>query len=131
MAVLTGSTGALRYDNKKVAKVRSWSLTISKDALEDTCLGSYDRSYIQGLRGATGSAVLLYDPGDVPGKELLNSIFENDTSGKPCDFVFNSPQSGQFECSAFLTSVAPTVSVGDVQAVNVSFQVSGPIEGRY
>ena len=83
MAVLTGSTGALRYNNNKVAKVRSWSLTINKDALEDTCLGTYDRSYVQGLYGATGSATILYDPGDVPGSDLLNSIFDNSSSGDP------------------------------------------------
>lgn len=131
MAVLTGSTGALRYNNNKVAKVRSWSMTINKDALEDTCLGTYDRSYVQGLRGATGSATLLYDPEDTAGTGLLNSIFDNSSAGDPCEFVFNDPVGGAFKCSAFLTTINPSVSVGDVQAVSVNFQITGPIEGRY
>ena len=131
MAVLTGSTGALRYNNSKAAKVRSWSLTINKDALEDTCLGTHDRSYVQGLRGATGSATLLYDPADTVGSSLLNSIFDNNSEGDPCEFVFNDPAGGAFKCSAFLTTINPSVSVGDVQAVSVNFQVTGPIEGRY
>ena len=131
MAVLTGSTGALKYNNSKAAKVRNWSLTVSKDALEDTCIGTYDRSYVQGLRGATGSATLLYDPQDTAGAALLNSIFSNSSSGDPCEFIFNEPAGGSFKCSAFLTTINPRVSVGEAQAVSVSFQVSGPIEGRY
>ena len=131
MAVLTGSTGALKYNNSKAAKVRNWSLTVSKDALEDTCIGTYDRSYVQGLRGATGSATLLYDPQDTAGAALLNSIFDNGPSGDPCEFIFNEPAGGSFKCSAFLTTINPSVSVGEAQAVSVSFQVSGPIEGRY
>lgn len=106
-------------------------MTINKDALEDTCLGTYDRSYVQGLRGATGSATLLYDPEDTAGTGLLNSIFDNSSAGDPCEFVFNDPVGGAFKCSAFLTTINPSVSVGDVQAVSVNFQITGPIEGRY
>lgn len=131
MAVLTGSTGALKYQGSKVAKVRSWSLTINKDALEDTCLGTYDRTYVQGLRGATGSATVLYDPADSTGAALLNSIFDNGSGGENVDFVFNDPAGGQFSCSAFLTTMNPSVSVGDVQAVSINFQVTGAITGRY
>ena len=131
MAVLTGSTGALKYKGNKVAKVRSWSLTINKDALEDTCLGTYDRTYVQGLRGATGAATVLYDPQDRNGADLLNSIFGNQSGGDPCEFVLNDPAGGAFKCEAFITTMNPSVSVGDVQAVSVNFQVSGAIEGRY
>ena len=60
MAVLTGAQGALS-NGSTVAKVRSWSLTVNRDALEDTCIGSDDRSYVKGLRGASGNATVLYD----------------------------------------------------------------------
>ena len=130
MAVLTGAQGALKYEGRTVGKCRSWSLNINRDALEDTCIGSNDRSYIKGLRGATGSATVLYDPADSDGNALLNSIFDNDASDA-VEFVFNDPAGGRFSCSAILTTVNPSVSVGDVQAVSLSFQVSGPIDGRY
>ena len=38
---------------------------------------------------------------------------------------------GTFKCTCFLTSVSPSVSVGDVQAVSVSFQVNGKPEGGF
>ena len=129
MAVLTGANGALKYEGRTVAKCRSWSLSISRDALEDTCIGTDDRSYVKGLRGASGSATVLYDPSDTNGVALLNSIFNNSASDD-VEFVFNGA-AGQFKCTALLTTVNPSVSVGDVQAVGLSFQVSGPIEGRY
>ena len=130
MAVLTGFHGALRYNGETVGKCRDWSLNINRDALEDTCLGDGDRTYVKGLRGAAGSATILYDPEDANGRALLNSIFD-DGEGEQVDFVFNEPAGGRFQCSAFLTSVSPSVATGDVQAVAVSFQVSGPIDGRY
>ena len=67
MAVLTGANGALKYEGKTVAKCRSWSLSVSRDALEDTCIGTDDRSYVKGLRGGSGSATVLYDPSDSAG----------------------------------------------------------------
>jgi len=130
MAVLTGAHGALRYQGQTVAKCRSWSLTINRDALEDTCIGQNDRTYVKGLRGASGSATVLYDPDDAAGRDLLNSIFNNAASDN-VQFVFNEPGGGRFACTALLTTVNPTVSVGDVQAVSLSFQVSGAIDGRY
>ena len=130
MAVLTGAQGALKYEGKAVGKCRDWTLNINRDALEDTCLGDNDRTYVMGLRGASGAATVLYDPNDADGRALLNSIFDNDSS-TAVEFVFNEPAGGRFQCSAFLTSISPAVTTGEVQAVAVSFQVSGPIDGRY
>ena len=37
--VLTGADGQLKYQGSVVGKVRDWSITVTKDALEDTgCL---------------------------------------------------------------------------------------------
>ena len=130
MAVLTGANGSLKYAGRAVAKCRSWSLSVSRDALEDTCIGNDDRSYVKGLRGASGSATVLYDPNDGDGAALMNSIFDN-TASDDLEFVFNNSNGGSFRCTAILTTVNPSVSVGDVQAVSLSFQVSGPITGRY
>ena len=41
MSVLTGADGRLVFNGLALAKIREWSLTISKDPLEDTCLGDY------------------------------------------------------------------------------------------
>ena len=130
MAVLTGADGQLKYNGAPVAKCREWSISVSKDALETTCLASYDRTYVEGLRGATGSATLLYDPQESNSNALMNSVFRNDASDE-LSFILNRKDGQQFICSGFLTSVSPSVSVGAVQAVSVSFQVSGKPIGNF
>ena len=130
MAVLTGADGQLIYNNQTVAKCREWSISTSKDALETTCLASNDRTYVQGLRGTTGSATLLYDPGENSTNALLNSIYKNKNE-EEVTFVLNKADGARFECGGFLTSVSPSVSVGAVQAVSVSFQISGVVEGEF
>ena len=129
--VLTGADGQLRYQGAVVGKVRDWSITVTKDALEDTCVGDYDRTYVQGLRGTTGSATVLYDPGNVTANNFLNSIFENAEITETVDFVFYKADSKSFVCQGFVTNISPSISVGAVQAVSVSFQVSGKPVGVF
>ena len=76
MAVRTGASGALKYEGATVAKCRNWSLDISRDALETTCIGGDDREYVKGLR-APPAQQQLYDPDDAGARALLNSIFDN------------------------------------------------------
>jgi len=135
MAVLTGADGQLFCGTQAFAKCREWSLQITKDALEDTCLGDYDRTYVEGLRGTTGTATLLYDPSNSTANTFLNSILEDNTTTQELTFKLNRrglpDGGGSFVCSGFLTSVSPSVSVGSVQAVSVSFQVNGKPEGGF
>ena len=129
--VLTGADGQLRYNGRVVGKVRDWSLTVSKDALEDSCIGTFDRTYVPGMRGTTGTATVLYDPGNNFATAFLNSIFNDSTEAGDVDFVFNRREDGHFSCKGFVTSVSPSVAVGAVQAVSVSFQVSGKPDGVF
>lgn len=132
MAVLTGKNGALQWNGTTIGKVRSWSLTVNKDALETTSLGVNDRTYVPGFRGSTGTAELMYDPNEAPAVALINSIFNNDASvSQSVAFVLDQTGGKSLSCTAFLTSISPSVSVGDIQACSVSFQVSGPISGGF
>lgn len=131
MAVQTGADGLLKYNNRKVAKVRDWSITVQKDAIEDTCLSDYDRTYVEGLRGTTGSATILYDPDDAAASELLNSIFQNGGFAAEVDFVLSNSSGRSISCTGFITNVSPSVSVGSATACSVSFQVSGKPSGGF
>ena len=76
MAVLTGASGGLLFKGASAGCVRSWSLNLTKDALETTCLGERDRQYVPGLRGATGTADILYDPTG-PAGSVFNTILDD------------------------------------------------------
>ena len=131
MGVLTGSDGQLRYNGSAVGKCRDWTLEITKEPIEDTTIGSYDRTFVEGLRGTTGSATVLYDPNNQTAVSLLNSIFENGDGTANVDFVFNRKDGTSIYCESFVTSVSPSISVGAAQAVSVGFQVTGKPSGGF
>jgi hypothetical protein len=131
MTVLTGADGDMFYGTERVGKVRNWSLSINRDAIDDTCLGDNDRTFISGLRNVTGSCSIFYDPGNKRARELMNTIFEDQAVAQDVSFVFNRKENDAFRCNVLLTNVTSSVDVGAAQAVNVTFQVSGAIEGRF
>jgi type 1 fimbria pilin len=131
MAILTGNSGELRYRGMRIGKCRNFSIDISRDALETTVLGNFNRTYIEGLRGATGSATVLYDEDDSATVDLLNSIFRNDGGPQTVAMVLNSSTNKALQFQALLTQVGTPVSVGEVVACSLSFQVSGPLEGTF
>jgi len=132
LAVLTGKNGSLRWNSTIVGRVRTWSLTVNKDPLETTNLGLHDRTYVTGLRGATGTAELMYDPTESQARTLLNSIFANDSGvSQTVSFVLDQLGGTSLSCTAFLTSVSPSVTTGDIQVCSVSFQITGPISGGF
>lgn len=132
MAVLTGKNGSLRWNGATVGRVRSWSVSVNKDSLETTNLGVNDRTYVPGLRGSTGTADLMYDPTESQAISLLNSIFGDDsTANNSVSFVLDTAAGKNLSCTAFITSISPSVSVGEIQVCSVSFQVTGPVSGGF
>ena len=130
MAVLTGADGRVLVGSNQIAKARDYTINISKDALEDTSLGDYDRTYVEGLRGATGSMTILYDPGYEASSALLNSILETKGVSQNVTFVFVDKGNKQIKCNGFITSVSQSVSVGAVQAASCNFQISGAVDSN-
>ena len=154
MAVLTGFEGALYHgvvqetteaDGSitetvtwtQVAHVRNWSITVTRDVLETTGLGDGDRTYVQGLRGATGTATILYDD-EVNEDEydLWNEIFRRincneDKTSNRLKFKFNNcvagDSDGKITFRGYVTSFTHNVSVGEVQTATINFTSSGEI----
>ena len=138
--ILTGADGLLKYGGGTCVKVRNWSLNISRDAIDVTCLNTYDREYVAGLRSATGSATLYYDPAQAEDRALLNSISERQLRLRWNDLPRNRQlpleqlpkiAPATLKQKPLITSVSPAVEVGAATAVQVSFQISGPIDGTF
>ena len=137
MAVLTGFEGALYYEGTQIAHVRNWSVTVTRDVLETTGLGDGDRTYVQGLRGATGTATILYDDEVGAGEySLWNEIFRRINCSESKDpkklkFKFDNCISGQddgkIDFSGYVTSFTHNVAVGEVQSATISFTSTGEV----
>jgi hypothetical protein len=131
MTLLTGSNGQLRYNGMPVAKCRDFSIDVSRDALDSSVLGSFDREFVEGMRGATGSATVLYDADDPATVELANSIFRDDGAKQSIAMILNTNSNRALSFTAITTQVGTPVRVGEVTACSLSFQVTGPIDGGF
>ena len=132
MPVLTGANGSLTFNGVKVGCVQNWSLTIDKGALDITCLGERDRKYVPGLRGATGSANIFYDPADAPTASILNNVLSNfDDVTSQVSFVLSTTGGKSLTAKALINSVGASVSVGEAQVHSVGFTISEAITGAF
>jgi hypothetical protein len=117
----TGSFSITGLDSAVV--VRDASVDISRDTLETTNLGEASRTYVTGLRGATGSATLLYE------NSLLDDVYAkiNTDSQSAITATLTLTTGKTISGSVLITSVGSTVTVGDVTSTNVAFTFTGDL----
>jgi hypothetical protein len=128
MTYAIANNAEIRWNGTVLGLARDISLSITKDALETTTLANRDRTYIGGLRGATGSCSLLFDDTDTLVASLLNRITGNTTATEDGSLTFNFAANGaRFVLPVLITSVGMTASSGDLVAADVEFQVTGPL----
>lgn len=131
MSILTGRDGEMRFQGVRIAKCREFSIDVERDALDCSVLGSNDREYTEGMRGATGSTTVLYDEEDPGTIDLVNSIFSDRRGGQQIGLILNTSTNRGLSFRAMTTRVGTPVRVGDVTACSVSFQVTGPFDGGF
>ena len=123
MAV-TSTTGSFSITGLDAGVVvRDASIDISRDTLETTNLGEFNRTYVTGLRGATGSATLLYE------NSLLDDVYAkiNTDSQGSITATLTLTTGKTISGSVLITSVGSTVTVGDVTSTNVAFTFTGDL----
>ncbi len=117
----TGNFAITGLDSTVV--VRDASIDISRDILETTNLGESSRVYVTGLRGASGSATLLYE------NSLLDDVYAkiNTDSQGSITATLTLTTGKTISGSVLITSVGSTVTVGDVTSTNVAFTFTGDL----
>ena len=117
----TGNFSITGLDSTVV--VRDASVDISRDTLETTNLGDSSRTYVTGLRGASGSATLLYE------NSLLDDVYSkiNTDSQGSITATLTLTTGKQISGDVLITSVGSTVTVGDITSTNVAFTFTGDL----
>ena len=128
MATLTGSSGGMWYENQYAARVKDFGVNMSRDAYEETCVGAENKTYTEGLFGATGTANLLIDPEDTGGRNFINAI-RSRTGLKAIRMDLNSATGSILEFSAVITSCSFSVPSAGIQTVSMGFTISGAFTG--
>jgi hypothetical protein len=143
VAFYTGRTGSLKVvgtadsePTKKVAKIRDWSLETTVELLSTTAIDSIANTYTPGIKGATGSATLIYYR--VTGPEvseyyeftkLLNKIMregaitENQKVRLELNVGGNADDDIRFD--AYITSAQVGASTGELSIVPIQFTMDG------
>ena len=138
MGFFTGRTGSLVFGGKPVAKIRDWSLETTVELLSTNTIDSGVNTFVPGVKGATGSATLMYyklESGESANytefTALLAKIMKaGDGSITTSDRVFLELNVGggsadDIKFNAYITSASISVSTGELSVVPINFTVDG------
>jgi len=136
MGFYTGRTGSLVYAGKPVAKIRDWSVESTVELLSTNAIDSTVNTFTPGVKGATGSATLMYyrlESGESATKTqftaLLGKIMKSG-SVTNADRVFLELNVGgdaadDIKFNAYITSAQVSVSTGELSVVPIQFTMDG------
>lgn len=136
MAFFTGRTGSLVFNGKPVAKIRDWSLETTVELLSTNTIESTSNTFTPGVKGATGSATLMYyklESGESASltqfTELLSKIMKTgsiETSQRVfLELNVGGGAADDIKFNAYITSASVSVSTGELSVVPINFTVDG------
>lgn len=131
MTVLTSSDGAFRHSGNIIGRCRGWTLNFQRDKVDITGLYETDRSYIQTLRGTTGTAVVLYDPFIPAHSALFNRILSDSREVDTLSFVFYTATNSAIDANVIIDSMSVPMNVGEAMATDFSFTIQGKPAGSF
>ena len=72
MASYVGNAGAIKINGAAVAEVRSYSIEMTSDTIEQTVMGDSTRQYVKGLATWSGTADVYWDPSHFTGTNNID-----------------------------------------------------------
>jgi len=137
MGFYTGRTGSLALGSVAVAKIRDWSIDTTVELLSTNDISSGFNTFVPGVKGATGSATLMYyrlGTGEAGTEftELLAKIMKEGSiiAGADGDLValtlnVGTGSNDDITFNAYITSANVSVSTGELTVVAINFTVDG------
>ena len=138
MGFYTGRTGTLKVNSSEVAKIRDWSLDTTVELLSTNTIDSAVNTFTPGVKGATGSATLMYyrleagDPNDtnkVAFTAILSKIIKTGavTESDKVELELNvgGATDDDIKFNAYITSAQVSVSTGELSVVPIQFTMDG------
>lgn len=128
----TGRTGSIKVGDSVIKKVRDWSLETTVELLSTNTIDSGVNTFTPGVKGATGSATVMYYRSDDSTKDFrafLSKIMKQG-SIEASDKVTLTLASGiddgdDIVVDAYITSASVSVSTGELSVVPINFTVDG------
>lgn len=136
MAFFTGRTGSLVVGGKRIAKIRDWSVDTTVELLSTNSIDSTVNTFTPGVKGATGSATLIYyrlEPGESTNFEQFTTLLLKVMKGgaiTESDKVLLELNVGgdikdDLKFNAYITNAQVSVSTGELSVVPIQFTMDG------
>jgi len=132
MVSYEGSAGTVKIKSGSdtltaIASVRSWSMDITRDTVENTSMSSGGvRTYLKGLQSYSGSMDIVYDDSE---NAIVSTAMNPDTDDTvSVEFYSDSAvDATKFAGDVIITSYSITASYDGLVEASVSFQGTGAI----
>jgi hypothetical protein len=136
MGFYTGRSGSLVFNGKPVAKIRDWSLDTTVELLNTNAIDSAVNTFTPGVKGATGSATLMYyrlESGEsatlTQFTDLLTKVMRTgavaETDRVLLDLNVGGGAADDIRFNAYITSAQVSVSTGELSVVPIQFTMDG------
>ena len=130
MTFYTGRNGSMKVGSTVVQKVRDWSLETTVELLSTNTIDSGVNTFVPGIKGATGSATLLYyQDNSTNFKDILSKILKTSeiTTNDRVQLTLRVDDAGSnsIRFDAYITSATVAVSSGELTVVPFNFTVDG------
>jgi hypothetical protein len=140
MGFYTGRTGSLVFGGKPVAKIRDWSIDTTVELLSTNTIDSAVNTFTPGIKGATGSATLMYyrlESGEsarfTQFTALLIKIMKGGAITESDRVLLQLNVGGSnadnIDLNAYITSAQVTASTGELSVVPIQFTMDGDFTG--
>ena len=139
MGFYTGRTGSLSIGGGfPIAKIKDWSLDTTVELLATNDISSFANTFTPGVKGATGSATLLYyrlESGESGSFQqftaMLGKLMKTGAINESTDRVFMDLNVGgtdardDIQFYAYITNATVGVSTGELSTVQIQFTMDG------
>lgn len=130
MANYQGNNGTVKIKSGSdaltaVADVRSWSMTMTREVVENTAMGDSNRKYLMGLQVFSGTMEIVYTDSENAIVETALNPDEDDTVQVEFYADANNTTTAKFTGDVIVTSFSVTNTYDGLMTATVEFQGTG------
>jgi len=128
MANYQGNNGQVKIKSgadtlTAVADVRSWSVTVTREVVENTAMGDDFRKYLKGTGSFTGSMDIVYNDSETA--VVATSMNPDTDAAVTVEFYGDAVDGTKFVGEVIVNSFAVTASYDGLMTASVSFTGTG------
>lgn len=130
MASLTGNAGVINIDGEAVAEVRSYSIELTQDTIENTVMADASRQYVAGLSQFSGTADVYWDAShfDATTNPDIDGLIQGAVGAAGVTLIVYPEGTGaNWTGSIVVTGYSVTASFDGMIEASVSFQGTGAL----